>query len=62
MNIDPGIEVEKIATINKLLEEVYNFVEELEQQVRGDLSRFQQGVRTDDSPTVEGQPKGKNKG
>lgn len=37
MNINPGIHVEKTEIINKLLEEVDRFIEELEQQVREDL-------------------------
>ncbi|MBD0362029.1 MAG: hypothetical protein ICV55_04495 [Coleofasciculus sp. C3-bin4] len=53
MNIDPGIKVEKTEIINKLLEEVYRFVEELEQQVRADLHRFNQEIETEDTPTIE---------
>jgi uncharacterized membrane protein len=53
MNIDRGIKVEKTEIINTLLEEVYRFVEELEQQVRSDLNRFNQEIETDDTPTIE---------
>lgn len=55
MNIDPGIKVEKTEIINKLLEEVYRFVEELEQQVKADLHRFKQEIETDDTPTITSQ-------
>jgi formyltetrahydrofolate synthetase len=44
MNIDPSIKVEKTEIINKLLEEVYHFVEELEQQVRENLHNLKQGM------------------
>jgi uncharacterized membrane protein len=54
MKIDPGIEVEKTETINKLIEEVYRFIEELEQQAREDLKRLKKGIETDDNPTMEG--------
>ena len=49
MNIDPGINVEKTEIINKLLEELSCFVEELEQQARKDLHGFKQGIETDDT-------------
>lgn len=54
MNIDPGIKVEKTKIINKLLEELSCFVEELEQQARKDLHGFKQGIEiieTDDTPS-----------
>jgi hypothetical protein len=53
MNIDPGIKVEKTEVINKLIEEVYFFVEELEQQVRRDLYSLKQGIETENTPTME---------
>ena len=53
MNIDPGIKVEKTEVINKLIEEVYLFVEELEQQVRKDLYGLKQGIEADKTPTME---------
>ncbi|HEY9674147.1 MAG TPA: hypothetical protein V6D11_22095 [Waterburya sp.] len=53
MNIDPGIKVEKTEVINKLIEEVYLFVEELEQQVRRDLYGLKQGIETENTPTME---------
>jgi hypothetical protein len=56
MNIGPGINIEKTKIINKLLEEVYRFVEELEQQVREDLHRLKQGIETDNTPTMEVKP------
>ena len=55
MNIDPGVNVEKIEVINKLLEEVYRFVADMEQQVREDLHGFKQGIETEDNPRVEDQ-------
>ena len=54
MKIDPGIELEKTEIINKLLEEVYRFIEELEQQAREDLKRLKKGIETDDNPTMGG--------
>lgn len=53
MNIDPGIKVEKTKIINKLLEELSCFVEELEQQARKDLHGFNQGLETDDTPSKD---------
>ena len=53
MNIEPGINVENAEIINKLIEELYCFVEELEQQVRADLHNFQQGIETEDIPLME---------
>jgi uncharacterized membrane protein len=55
MNIDPGIKVEKTEIINKLLDEVYRFVEDLEQQVREDLHSFKQEIETNDNTTTEDQ-------
>ncbi len=53
MNINPGIKVEKTEAIDKLLEDVYRFVEELEKQVREDLHRFKLGGETDNTPPLE---------
>ena len=52
MNIDPNITVEKTEIINKLIEDVFHFVEELEQRVRKDLPCLKQGV-TNDASTME---------
>ena len=56
MNIDPGINIEKTEIINKLIEEVYRFVEELEQQARENLHHFKQGIETENIPTMEVKP------
>lgn len=53
MNIDPGIKVEKTEIINKLIEEVNLFVEELEQQIRENLYGLKQGMGTENTPTIE---------
>ena len=53
MNIHPDIHVDKIEMINKSIEEVYRFVEELEQQVREDLHRFKPTGETDDTHTIK---------
>ncbi|MBD2017885.1 hypothetical protein H6F96_28485 [Microcoleus sp. FACHB-53] len=53
MTIDPDIHVEKTEIINKSIEELYRFVEELEQQVRKDLHRFKPTEETDDTPTIK---------
>jgi hypothetical protein len=53
MSINPDIKVEKTEIINKLLKELYRFVEELEQQARGDLHCFKQGIETEDTPGME---------
>lgn len=53
MKIDPGIKVEKTEVINKLIEEVYLFVEELEQQVRKDLYGLKQEIETENTSTME---------
>lgn len=55
MNINSGANVEKTEIINKLLEEVYRFVADMERQVREDLHGFKQGIETEDNPRVEGQ-------
>lgn len=52
MNIHPDIHVEKIEMINKSIEELYRFIEELEQQVREDLHGFQPTGETNDTPTI----------
>lgn len=53
MNIEPGINVENTEIINKLIEELYCFVEELEQQARADLHGLQQGIEAEDIPLME---------
>lgn len=53
MNIDPDIHVEKTKIINQSIEELYRFIEELEQQVREDLHRFQPTGEIDDTPTIK---------
>jgi hypothetical protein len=52
MNIDSNIKVEKTEILNKLIEDVFHFVEELEQRVRKDLHYLNQG-ETDDTSTME---------
>ncbi len=44
MNIDSGIKVEKAVMIDRLLKELYRFVEELEQQVREETQHITQEV------------------
>lgn len=46
MEIDQKLKEEKTVTIEKLLAEVYCFVEQLEQQVRADRHRYQQKTET----------------
>lgn len=46
MEIDQKLEEEKTVTIEKLLAEVYCFVEQLEQQVRADRHRCLQKTET----------------
>lgn len=53
MNIEPDVNVENTEIINKLIEELYCFVEELEQQVRVDLHGFQRGIETEDISLME---------
>jgi uncharacterized protein YukE len=53
MNIDPDIHVEKTKIINQSIEELYRFIEELEQQVREDLHRFQPTGEIDDTPRIK---------
>lgn len=58
MKIEPSLQGDKNLTLNQLFEEVYRFIEELEQQVRGDIHRFQQGIEPDQTTTSEAQPFG----
>ncbi len=53
MKIDPGIELEKTEVINKLIEELYCFFDELEQKVRKDLYHLKPGIEADATPTRE---------
>lgn len=44
MDIGQGVNVDKAATIERSLQELFSFVEDLEQQVRGSQHSFQQTV------------------
>jgi hypothetical protein len=44
VDIGQGANVDKAATIERSLQELFSFVEDLEQQVRGNQHSFQQSV------------------